>query len=902
MHAPLGLLLVFAGFSAFAGTRGDAVPLIPLGFEQAGDSYAARAMGHLVRVGAGGATIRSSRGSLRIALIGRRAHATLHAEGDAGTQNSFVGNDPSAWRFGVPLFQRVRAGNVYPGIDVIYYGRDAALEYDFVVASGADARRIRLTAIGADSLALDGSGDLRIRCGSGEIRQRRPIAYQYAAGLRREVAARFVLDSARGFHFALGDYDHRVPLTIDPALSYSSFLGGTATDEAHATAVDATGDLYIAGRTFSTANSNSNVLLLKVTPAGAVVHSIFGGTTGDDSANAIVTDSTGDVYLAGSTSSTDFPLNGSYPSYQAGLEGLQNAFVLALNPANTGLIFSTYFGGSYSDQALGMAIGPDNDLYIVGDTTSPNLTVVSSTTAPFQATNRSGGLGYDAFLVSFTSLGAPNYGTYIGGSSDDHAYAVAVDSSGDVYVVGTTASSDFPVSPYPGFPEPFQLELHGVANAFAIEFLPNLQEASWSTYIGGESSDAANAVVLDASGNIYIAGTTGSVEFPVSTGAYQTAYQGGASDGFLISLQNSGQFGNWSTYLGSAGADVINGLAIDSSGNLYVAGATDSASFPVTSDAVQSANAGGQDAILMKLNGAGSSLLFSSYLGGSGNDVATAVTVDASGHIYMVGITASSNNDFPITSGAYQQQYGGGSSDGFFAVFGCSSAVPAIGTGGVVNGGSFASGIAPGSAIAIFGTNLSCTAGSAATVPLSTSLGSVSVDVNGAAVPLFYVGEGQINAQLPYGTALGSALITVTNPSGTSAAVSVPVIAAAPGIFLVNGRSATLNQDYSLNTATNPAKVASIVSVYFTGEGPLSGTLTTGAVTPAPPPLFTATLPNSATVGGVNAIVSFMGAAPGLVGVGQANITIPALTSGDYPLVLTIGGVASAPATISVTE
>jgi uncharacterized protein (TIGR03437 family) len=323
----------------------------------------------------------------------------------------------------------------------------------------------------------------------------------------------------------------------------------------------------------------------------------------------------------------------------------------------------------------------------------------------------------------------------------------------------------------------------------------------------------------------------------------------------------------------------------------------------VTSDAAQAANAGGQDAIVAELNNGGTSLLYSTYFGGTANDVATAITTDTTGHVYITGITASSDNSFPVTTGALQTTYGGGSSDAFFAVFGCSSVIPTIGAGGVVNGASYvASAISPGSIISIFGTNLSCTTAAASTVPLPTTLGNVTVKVNGTAIPLYYVGAGQINAQLPYGTALGSATVTVTGPAGTSAAASFNVIAAGPGIFAVGGLALALNQDYTVNSPTDPAKVGSYVTLFFTGEGPLSQAVATGAANPLPPPLITVTQANSATIGGVNAVVDFMGAAPGLVGLGQANLTVPALTTGSYPVVLTIGGVASQPATITVTE
>ena len=875
---------------------------VPLAFEQQGPIFDAQLPGHSIRIAAGGWTLNTSSGQLRLSHPGADPHARLEGQGTAGIRNWIVGNDPSAWRRDVPLFAQVQVTALYPGIDVVYHGTGSRLEYDFHLAPHADPRRIQMLLTGADSIHLDSHGDLLIGLGSDCIVQHRPVAYQFIGGLRRDVESRFVLEHGDRVRFALGPYDASVPLTIDPVVAYSSYLGGTATDEGHAVALDASGDFYIAGRTFSTTHSNSNVLLFKIPPTGTPTQLVFGGTTGNDTANAIAIDANGNIYLVGSTSSTDFPVTGTYAAYQSELIGTMNAFVTAITPALNVQIFSTYFGGSVADEAFAVALDSNANIYIAGDTESTNLTVVSSDA--FQTYNHG---GYDAFLVSFSSIGAFNYGTYIGGSGDDHAYGVAVDSTGATYVVGSTTSTDYPASPYPGFPEPFQVSNHGTANGFAIKLFATGEEAYWSTYLGGSAADAANAVALDSTGNIYIAGTTGSTDFPAFTGAYQTAYQGGASDGFVMSLENNGQYANWSTFLGSPGDDVINAIALDPSNNVVLTGATDGTAFPITTDAVQSANAGGQDVIVATLANAGNSLLFSTYFGGSGNDVGTGIAVDAAGHIYFTGITASSNNDFPLypTSGAYQSAYGGGSSDAFFAVFGCPDIVPAVDTGGVTNAASFLStAVSPGGIIAIFGTDFGCSASAASAIPLPTTLGGVTVKVNGTAIPLFYVGEGQINAQMPYEATVGTATLQIIAPGGTSADVSVPIVAAGPGIFGASGAAAATNQDGTVNSVTNGAAPGSIVTVYFTGQGPVSQTVKTGAAAPAAPTLATVTTPNSsATIGGLNAPIQFLGLTPGLVGLAQANLTVPAaLASGSYPVILTIGAVSSAPETITVSQ
>ena len=490
-----GLVVTFAVAAA-------PLPQIPIGFELTGNGYSAQANRVAIEVNSRGFSLGSAGGKVTIEVSGANSRGAISGHGSAGLRNWFIGNNPAAWRINVPLFERVDISRIYPGIDLSYYGQDSHLEYDFVVAPHSDPTRIELQIDGAGPLQIDRAGNLQ----AAQFIQHRPAAYQIIHGGKQSVESRFRLTGNR-VRFAVGAYDHSRELIIDPIVAYSSFLGGIGTDEAHAVAVDTQGDFFVAGRTFSTTNSNSNVLLVKVPASGAIVQSVFGGTVGNDSANAIVADSSGNVYLADSTTSADFPIGGAN-IYQGELLGTMNAFVMAFNPTLSAIIFSTYLGGSFSDQALGIALGPNSNVYVVGDTESANLSLIS--TGAFQSSNHG---GFDAFVVSFTTQGVANYGSYLGGSGDDHAYGVAVDSAGAIYVVGATTSTDFPADPT-GFPTPFQLTNHGGEDGFAIKLTPSGQDAYWSTYLGGENADAANAVALDAAGNIYIAGTTGSNAFP----------------------------------------------------------------------------------------------------------------------------------------------------------------------------------------------------------------------------------------------------------------------------------------------------------------------------------------------------------------------------------------------------
>ena len=887
------------------------IPAVAAGFEKTASGYVARQMGGSITIRPAGAAILARGREIRMNLIGSAPNPKLDGTGDAGILNEIIGNDHTKWRSGIELRERVTARGVYPGVDIVWYGRASTFEYDFNLQPHADPSKIRLRFSGADHVELDGSGNVLISDGQGAVIQKRPFAYQTIGGVKRQIAARFHLGTGNIVSFDLGRYDRSAPLTIDPALELSSYLGGTAADEGHAVAVDSSGNFYIAGLTYSTATGNSNILLLKIPSSGTAVTLVYGGTLGIDFANAITTDSSGNVYVAGATTSTDFPILNP-PVFQAVTTfGLQKAFVVALGPALTeaALGYSTFFGGSATDEAYGIAVGPNNNLYIVGDTTS--IDFLTSTyadagllinTNAFQDSNHG---GYDGFLLSMTTAGLFNFATYIGGSGDDHAYGVAVDSNSYIYVVGETESTDFPSYPdstqqasafeaYQGSGDAFAIKLEGITNTETFGSV-----GIWSVYLGGTSEDIANAVALDSSGNPYITGVTASSNFPVGGGGYQTTFQGGVSDGFVFALNTDGLTGFWSSFLGSSGDDILNSIALDSAGNIYVTGTTDGSNYPLTASATQSSNAGGQDVVVTELNNSGTALLYSTYLGGSGDDVGRGITVDAKGVIYIAGITDSTN--FPVSANPYQAAFGGGTSDAFFATFGCSTGTPTIAAGGIGSAASYSTtALSPGGIFAIFGSYFSCAATSSSTVPLPTTLSGVTVEVNGTAVPLFYVGESQINAQIPYGTKTGSGTITVTASGGTSAAGTLPVESAGPGIFTIGTQAAAVNADGSVNTTTNGAAPNSSISVYFTGTGPLSNPPASGAAASSNP-LSQAMLPYSASIGGEPATVTFVGLAPGFVGLGQANITIPSsLSPGNYPLILTIGGVESNSALISV--
>ncbi len=897
-----------AGGASAATKQIRQIPSFPIGFQRTGNLYQAQHFGSAIQIGPGVASVMMRSTTVRFRAVDANPQSSLTAEGNAGTLSEMVGSDRSKWRTDVPLFSRVRNAGVYPGIELDWHGQAGRLEYDFQVAAHSDPQQIAIRIEGASGVKQNSTGDLVIATLDGEWTQHQPVAFQLVNGARRNVSSRTLL-SGNTIRFSLGVYDPSLPLTIDPTLVYSTYLGGANTDEAHAIGIDGSGNTFLAGLTYSTKIGNSNVFIVAVSSSGVPSVIVYGGTLGNDTANGIAVDAAGDFFVVGSTTSTDFPVIevGTGVNVQSTEFGLQKAFALGFQAGVSTPVWSEYFGGSASDEALGIALGPNNLLYIVGDTDSTDFLYYSSEGALINSNDLQdfNGGGFDGYLLSMGTNGAFSFATYMGGTGNDYANAVAVDSNSRIFVVGSTTTTDFNTA------DAFQQGLGGGVDAFATSFAYDTSTGTSSfyfiTYIGGSSDDVANAVALDADDNVYIAGTTGSTDFPVSNFAYQTTYQGGASDGFIFVLSSNPAEGVWSSYFGTSTADVLNAITLNVSGDIFVTGSTDSVVFPVTADAVQSANGGGLDAIISEFNNAGTSLLFSTYLGGSGNDVGRGIAVDSSGNIYVDGITASSNNDFPVTTATYHQAYAGGASDAFLSVLGCSGAAPTIAPGGVTNAASFlATTVAPGGIISIFGTDFACSSSGASTVPLTTTLAGVTVKVNGTAIPLYYAGATQINAQLPYETTPGSATLTVTNAYGTSAGGTFNVVETGPGTFVAGTQAAALNYPaYTVNSTSNGAQPGSVVIVYLTGLGPVSPAIADGAAAPATPPFsqVPTTTPVSATINGQAMTIDFLGMAPGYVGLGQANLVIPAgMAAGTYPVVITIGSVSSQAANITVSN
>jgi len=606
--------------------------------------------------------------ALRMKLV--NANSAAEVAGDAelpGKSNYFLGNDPAKWRTNVPTYAKVKYKDVYPGIDIVYYGNQRQLEYDFVVAPHADPRQIAFGIEGAKSVHRDARGDLVLQIAGSEIRWRKPVVYQEKDGKRHEIAGNYVIGRENQIGFEVASYDASRPLVIDPELIYSTYLGGSGDDYAAGVAIDASGNAYATGYTSSTdfptknafqknyGGGQDDAFVTKIDSAGtSIVYSTYMGGSDFDGGFGIAVDSSGAAYLTGETSSTDFPLMNPI---QKTLLGGVDAFVTKLDATGSALVYSTYLGGNSTDQGNSITTDSGGNAYIAGETLSTNF----PTKNPFQQKNAG---AYDGFVTKINAKGtALVYSTYLGGSSGDGAASIAIDSAGHAYITGSSISTDFPTTQ-----GAFQTQNNGQGDAFVTVFDAAGSALVYSTFLGGNNRDYASGIAVDSSGNAYVAGDTESTDFPITKNAYQGTY-GGQDDAFVTVFNSTGSGLTYSTYLGGGSYDDAVGIALDSSGNIYVVGETESGNFPVTKDAFQGSFAGGSDDSFFSELTLSGSLTYSTYFGGSGNDYGYGIAVSSStlktpGGILLTGYTQSP--DFPTL---HRLQRYAGNSDGFVAKF-----------------------------------------------------------------------------------------------------------------------------------------------------------------------------------------------------------------------------------------
>jgi Beta-propeller repeat len=599
--------------------------------------------------------------NLRLRFLGADPTATVAgATPGPGKVNYLLGNDPAKWRTNLPTYGEVVYRDLWPGVDLAFRGQPGKLKYEFRLAPGADPAQIRLTYRGAERLALGRAGELRIQTALGVLRDSKPVSYQLVGGRRAPIASRYVL--GRKTHgFALGPYDTSRPLVIDPGLVYSAYLGGGGLDLGLGIGLDAAGNAYVTGTTFSDSfpttpgafdtnyNGGGDAFVTKLNAAGsALVYSTYLGEGGEDAGNGIAVDAAGNAYVIGDTSSDSFPT--TLGAFDTSYNGFRDAFVTKLNAAGSALVYSTYLGGGGLDQGFGIALDAAGNAYVTGVTDSE----------PFPTTPGAFDTSYNGSRDAFvTKLNAPGsglvYSTHLGGSGFDEGDGISVDAAGNAYVTGFTASDPFPTTPgaldtsYNGGGEDANFD------AFVTKLNAAGSALLYSTYLGGGGFDRGFGIVLDAAANAYISGVTDSDPFPTTLGAFDTSYNG-FRDAFVTKLNATGSALVYSTYLGQDAGGI--GIAVDAAENAYVTGGTGSGSFPTTPGAFDTSYNGGGDAFVTKLNAAGSALLYSTYLGGGAFDEGLGIALDAAGNAYVTGYTAS--DSFPTTPGAVETDDNGG--------------------------------------------------------------------------------------------------------------------------------------------------------------------------------------------------------------------------------------------------
>jgi len=594
-----------------------------------------------------------------------------------GKANYFIGKDPAQWRTNVPTYARVHYREVYPGIDLVYYGNQRQLEYDFVVAPGADPNKIVLGFKGADKVEIDANGDLLLHAAGGTLRQHKPKIYQETDGVRREIAGSYVRKSASRVGIKIAAYDRSRSLIIDPVLAYSTYLGGADYDYGRGIAVDSAGNAYVTGFAHSTdypttagafqSGLGGGIFVTKLNPTGtAIIYSTFLGG-GSEESKGIAVDSAGSAYVTGQTWSSNFPTTpGAFQPVSGGGNG-GDAFVTKLDPTGSALVYSTYLGGNSGDAGQGIAVDAAGNAYVTGRTESLNF---PTTPTAFQLSR--GCCGADAFVTKLNSTGSGLiYSTYLGGSDTEWGNGIAVDADGNAYVAGATLSTDFPTTLGAFQPLCGGGGACGGASdawdAFITKLDPTGSRPVYSTFLGGSAGDLAGGIAVDADGNAYVTGLTNSSNFPTTVGAFQPTL-GGATDAFVTRLNTTGSALVYSTYLGGSGIDQGNGIATDGAGHAYVTGETNSTNFSTTPGTFQPAYGDGNqepppfgpphaDAFLAQFSPTGSAL-FSTYLGGTAFDRGLGIAADTGGNVYVTGETSSAN--FPVTPGAFQTVLGGG--------------------------------------------------------------------------------------------------------------------------------------------------------------------------------------------------------------------------------------------------
>jgi hypothetical protein len=784
---------------------------------------------------------------VRIRLQGARPEPTITGESPLpGKVNYLIGNNPANWHAHIPTYAKVRYANVYKGIDLVYYGNQSQLEYDFVVAPGADPGRISFGFAGTRP-RLSADGALNLTSSAGEICWHKPVVYQQVDGVRKPVAAHYAAVAGRSVGFALGRYDRSRPLIIDPVVSYSTFLAGTGTDDGRAIAIDNSGSAFVTGDTNSvdfpiTPNAFMpdlpvlhvpTIFVTKLTPDGSgVVYSTYIGGTSSSYADSIAIDSAGHAFITGGTDCATFPTTpGCYQNSPQVPYG--NNYFSELSADGSTLLYSTYLLGGNENGAC-IRVDSHGNVYAAGEAQNTNF---KTTANAFQTTIS----GVDVFLIKFVPNGntfTPVYSTFFGTSGDNDTDAIAVDNSGHVVMTGQTDSTTFPLK------NAAQTTTTTSYHAFVAKFdTTQSGNASlvFSTYLGSPSPGSENSHVVDGgigtdpSGNIYVAGETDSPSFPVTAGTYQTVYGGGATDVFVAKYSPSGKK-LAATFLGGPSDESAYDVGVDKFGNVYVTGYT-SASFPQVNSLQPAAVVTQEPGFIAILDTSLQHLLFSTIYGGSSSEFSYGIAVPQDGSaVYFTGTTTS--NNFPTTANAFQKTAAG--QHVFVVKIGFPIQLPAPQITDYTPGPELANGTT--FTLTVIGKNF---------------LNGSVVNWNGSPLATTYVLANTVKAVVPGAlvASTGTAVISVTNPdSQVSNQVTLHIVNPVPTLSSIS--PATLDAggpDVTITLSGNGYVAGSVV---YWNQVPLTTTYLSLKK-------LTAVLPSAQTHGAAVSQVTVVNPTPG---------------------------------------
>ncbi|MDX2041558.1 MAG: SBBP repeat-containing protein [Acidobacteriota bacterium] len=905
---------------------------LPLSFEanlgQTGKQtkFIARGLGYQFGLGADEAvmvlqpgdlkTSKQKSTAIRMKLVGANALANVTGIDRLPTKSNYlIGNDPNGWRTDVPHFAKVRYETIYPGIDLVYYGNQQELEYDFIVNPGTNANAIKLRFDGIKNLRLDDNGDLLLNTSGGTIRQKAPFVYQQINDNRRQISGRYVIEGET-VGFEIGEYDRCLPLVIDPVISYATYLGGASTASLFFMKHDKDANIILSGYVTSagfpttpgafqpTLNNTERLFdgcVMKLNPAGTeILFATYFGGSGTEFVSDMDVDDQGNIYLAGSSQSANFPIKNGF---QANLPSdIQSAFVAKLNPQGSQLLYSTfYLASSHRARSIGQGIVVSGNIaYVAGNATL--------------ADDASGERKNTFLLVVDTGKNGSASKLYDRDFRDCTTRAIKLDAAGKVVLSG------YALAPFVRTLPPVGPTEKAMYIAKVDTSLPPQNSLIYSATVGVNSTFPANSTVdpisvsglgFDEDDNIYVAGAvTGTIQ--TTANAFQTqapvSVGNARNSGYLMKFSPAGSL-LYSSYFGGTLRVALSQLAVIAKDKIYFTGNTQTADMPVTADALQLNLNGSQDALLamMDLSKAGNAaLIYSTYLGGSGAEAGFNLVKDnAGGNLFLLG--SAPTTDFPITPNALQPTRLN-PSNGFLAkISGAFTPVPTALAAMNVSAASYSgSTLSPESIVAVFGSKLANATQIAGGSPLPTELAGSRVRVRDSLgvermASLFFVSPTQINYLLPAGTAAGQAEIMITNDAGELSMERLQIAGVVPGVFTADASGRGVAAATVLRIRANGERSFESVVQYDGSQNRLVPLpIDLGAETDQVFLLLFGTgfrnrssLSNTVTtIGGVGASVSFAGAQGDFSGLDQINALLPRnlIGRGEVDVTLMVDG------------